>query len=119
MTRAEARKEGLKRYLPNQPCRRGHVSARYASSGECVECIAIRYREWRQSREGKPPKPPLRPHPRAVTTDFSYLTPAQVEAWYRQVWAIKPNSQAYKHHPLEERTILYQPPLRKVAETPK
>ena len=33
-----AREAGLRHYDPGVPCKRGHISKRYASTGQCVEC---------------------------------------------------------------------------------
>jgi 5-methylcytosine-specific restriction endonuclease McrA len=55
--RAAAISGGLKRYFTGKPCKHGHVSERYASTGGCVECSrkhdsdgagAERARLWRQ-----------------------------------------------------------------------
>lgn len=36
--RAEAEKQGRKRYFTGNPCARGHVAERFVSSAKCVEC---------------------------------------------------------------------------------
>lgn len=38
ITRKDARKQGLKHYITGEKCSRGHVSARYVSTGGCIEC---------------------------------------------------------------------------------
>ena len=38
VTRAEAKRLGLRRYFLNKPCRHGHVSERYLD-GRCIECV--------------------------------------------------------------------------------
>lgn len=45
-TRQEAKLLGVKRYLPDVPCKRGHQSARYALSGHCVICDYLRRKAW-------------------------------------------------------------------------
>ena len=41
-SRAEAKELGLKRYFTGNPCKHGHVAERYASTGQCVECMSLR-----------------------------------------------------------------------------
>lgn len=49
---AEARARGDKTYLTGTPCRNGHATYRYVSSGACVECDRIGWRDGRlASRE--------------------------------------------------------------------
>jgi len=38
-----ARERGFKTYATGRPCKHGHVSPRYASSGGCVSCLTGRY----------------------------------------------------------------------------
>lgn len=40
MERKEAKSKGLGTYFTGRPCRRGHVSARYVSGGQCLECVS-------------------------------------------------------------------------------
>lgn len=44
-TRVEAVKNDALRFFNGQPCRRGHFSDRYASTGNCVECFSSRKQE--------------------------------------------------------------------------
>lgn len=39
-TRDSALAAGELRYISGKPCRRGHNGPRYASSGNCIECVA-------------------------------------------------------------------------------
>lgn len=39
MDRSHAAALGLKRYDSDKPCRRGHTSERYVSTGGCIECL--------------------------------------------------------------------------------
>ena len=39
ITRAEAQAQGLKHFFTGKPCKHGHVSKRYASTGQCKECV--------------------------------------------------------------------------------
>lgn len=48
VTRSEAKAAGLKRYFPNKPCVRGHVSDRWVDGG-CTTCNAERKRDWRNT----------------------------------------------------------------------
>ena len=41
MKRAEAKAFGLKMYNTGKPCKHGHLSDRYTSTGVCQECIQI------------------------------------------------------------------------------
>jgi hypothetical protein len=43
ISRAEAKRRGLKTYFTGRPCKRGHVSERRVGSQTCVECE----RQWR------------------------------------------------------------------------
>lgn len=38
ITRAEAKKSGLKHYFTGQPCVRGHIDRRFVSIGKCMAC---------------------------------------------------------------------------------
>lgn len=38
ISRAEAKREGLKRYFTGKPCKQGHVTPRYTQSTGCVGC---------------------------------------------------------------------------------
>jgi hypothetical protein len=40
MNRTEAARAGLTRYDSGKPCRAGHYSPRYTSTGNCVACLA-------------------------------------------------------------------------------
>ena len=42
VARAEAQQSGLKQYYTGHPCQCGHISARYVSTGHCVECDRLR-----------------------------------------------------------------------------
>jgi len=48
-TRVEARKLGLSKYWTGQPCKHGHASQRYTSSGICCTCNTINTRRNRHS----------------------------------------------------------------------
>lgn len=43
--RKEARETGLEFYFTGQECSKGHLASRYTSTGQCVECMAQRYKE--------------------------------------------------------------------------
>lgn len=38
ISKADARKRGLKRYFTGRACPMGHVAEHYVSNGGCVEC---------------------------------------------------------------------------------
>lgn len=40
-TRQAAIQRGVKLYFSGKPCKRGHLSARYTASGQCVECVKV------------------------------------------------------------------------------
>lgn len=44
LSRAAAIKAGAKTYFTGKPCKRGHVSERYAANGTCIECFNARQR---------------------------------------------------------------------------
>lgn len=46
VTRAEAKAQGLAHFYDGAPCRKGHLSSRRVSNGECMECARIRAREY-------------------------------------------------------------------------
>ena len=39
LTRAEATTQGLKKYWDGKPCKNGHDTGRYTSSGVCIGCL--------------------------------------------------------------------------------
>lgn len=41
-TKTEAEATGLTRFFTGRPCRRGHLSERYTSTGACAECLGVR-----------------------------------------------------------------------------
>lgn len=53
MTRDEAIERGLVRYLPDKPCRVGHISERYTTTGNCLECIKATRKRITQGRTAK------------------------------------------------------------------
>lgn len=55
--RKEAKALGLKRYSPGYPCVNGHISDRWASTGDCIACDNKRYRDryWRHREKSVPP----------------------------------------------------------------
>ena len=42
ITRKDALAQGLNRYFIGKPCKRGHVSEKYAKTGQCVKCLSER-----------------------------------------------------------------------------
>jgi len=53
MRRAEAKALGLKFYNTGKPCKRGHLSDRYARGAACVECVKIQASAWKCSNPDK------------------------------------------------------------------
>jgi hypothetical protein len=41
---AAARAAGLKRFIADRPCRRGHLERRADDKGTCIACNYLRYR---------------------------------------------------------------------------
>jgi hypothetical protein len=39
--RMQAAKDGKRTFSNGRPCRKGHLSERYTSSGNCVECLRV------------------------------------------------------------------------------
>lgn len=102
--REEARDLHLKRYFTGEACEHGHLAKRYISNDFCVECVRLRCVEEN------------RPKPRKlVSRDYSHLSDAQIDAWHARVAAVQPNARQYKHEPLAERPVIYQPPPREKA----
>jgi 5-methylcytosine-specific restriction endonuclease McrA len=52
-TRKEAIASGAKRFFTGEKCRRGHVATRYASTGQCSECLKENERKWRTENPQK------------------------------------------------------------------
>ena len=52
-TRKEALLAKEKAYFTGNPCIQGHVAARRASTGECLECRKINLKVWRQKNPEK------------------------------------------------------------------
>lgn len=44
ISKIEAKSQDLKRYYTGEPCKRGHVSERKISSGDCIECVNLKSR---------------------------------------------------------------------------
>lgn len=51
ISRSDARKLGLKRYVSKLPCKYGHVEERFVSTGACLQCHRNRQAKW--TRENK------------------------------------------------------------------
>lgn len=88
------------------------MASRYVSSDACVECV--RGRNLR-ARRGLP-----RP-PRTAITEYDPrpLKQNELDAWHARMSDTRPNDHLYKHHPLDEVSVLYSPPARKALETMK
>lgn len=57
-TRQEARDTGSKHYFTGKPCKHGHISERFTSTGNCVACYKEpanqeRQRQWAKNNWGK------------------------------------------------------------------
>jgi len=50
-TRLQAAQEGETFFYTGKPCRHGHVSKRYTSSGACFECMELKAKELREMRQ--------------------------------------------------------------------
>lgn len=50
ITRADAFAQGLKRFYTGRPCKFGHDSERFVSTGNCVECGAVRAKRFTSER---------------------------------------------------------------------
>lgn len=50
MNRSEAKAIGLKRYSDGCKCPKGHISDRYTSTGNCVECQSIYKKAWAKAK---------------------------------------------------------------------
>ena len=48
ITRSEAKSQGLPHYFTGRPCKHGHISERYTSSGVCVCCQQSHRTKWEQ-----------------------------------------------------------------------
>lgn len=55
ITRAEAKRLGLKRYFTGNPCPHGHIAERWTSSGACYECVKAKavgvVTRWREKQD--------------------------------------------------------------------
>lgn len=54
-SRAEAREHGLDRFFPGTTCVHGHVTLRYVSTGNCVEC-QVEHARRNGGWDARPPK---------------------------------------------------------------
>lgn len=52
ISKAEARDQGLKLYFTGLPCKHGHISERYVTSGRCLSCAAKSYKHGKDSLDG-------------------------------------------------------------------
>ena len=48
ITRAEAKRRGLKRYFTGKPCKHGHVAERLLINGSCCECCRLKTAKFRE-----------------------------------------------------------------------
>ena len=48
ITRAEAKKLGLKSYFTGNPCQKGHIATRRVSNANCQKCLQIKQGKRRQ-----------------------------------------------------------------------
>jgi len=53
MKRREAKILGVKFYCTGKPCKHGHVSDRYTTTGMCVECVKLQSVKWRSDNAEK------------------------------------------------------------------
>ena len=53
VTRADAKRRGLKRYFTGEPCRHGHLDERRTSTRVCCECGRQAFRAWRAANPVK------------------------------------------------------------------
>lgn len=53
ITRKEAAQQGLSRYYTGKPCKKGHVSERMRSNGQCVTCLRLSRDNWLKSNPDK------------------------------------------------------------------
>lgn len=82
MTRDEAKKLGLKRFVPLGPCERGHVAMRNTARGYCLRC----YAEDAQKREKSVQKPTVLPTSREQARELgskTYLLPTPCAQGHR------------------------------------
>jgi hypothetical protein len=53
ISREAARKLGLIRYYPGEPCKHGHVVERSVNDSNCVTCTRLRQRKYNTSPKGR------------------------------------------------------------------
>lgn len=53
VNKAEAIAQGLKRFYSGKRCKRGHMAERFLSSGGCVECSRLSYKNWNERNPGQ------------------------------------------------------------------
>lgn len=53
----KARRTGTQKYSTGEPCKRGHMSLRYANSGACIECCAEDRRARREAKRAAASNP--------------------------------------------------------------
>jgi 5-methylcytosine-specific restriction endonuclease McrA len=89
VTRAQAKRLGLKRYFTGKPCKHGHVKERSAPDGQCMECARLKRAEWREAN---------RELARAKHRDWKARNPEKAKAATLAWRAKTPDKQKqYKH----------------------
>ena len=53
LTRKQAKEQGNATYTGGRPCKRGHGTERYASSGQCVTCLREQSKDWHRNNPDK------------------------------------------------------------------
>jgi hypothetical protein len=53
MKRREAKALGMDKYDTGKPCRNGHLSDRYISNGECIECHKLKIKNYDRKNSDK------------------------------------------------------------------
>ena len=83
ITRAEARVQGLIRYFTGKPCKRGHLSERHTSTGNCLECFRVTQRDREQSPERKSYREEWNAKNRERVRSYTRKEHMTPEAWER------------------------------------
>jgi hypothetical protein len=53
LTPDEAEKRGLKKYFTGRACKKNHISERWLSSNQCVECNMLNVKKWQKKNKNK------------------------------------------------------------------
>jgi hypothetical protein len=72
-----ARQADQRFYFTNVPCKNGHLSERYSSSGTCVKCVKEKTKVWQKSNKPKMSAKAMKRHSGKLQRTPSWLNEAE------------------------------------------